>query len=339
MNFSAILNAVLGKSDLSEDNAYDVMSSIMSGELTDSQIAGILVALRMKGETAAEIAGCARAMRDAATPVKVEGYELVDTCGTGGDRSGTFNVSTAAALIAAGASVKIAKHGNRSVSSGSGSADVLEVLGVKINAGPQIVEKSIREVGIGFLFAPVFHQAMKYAIGPRRELAVRTIFNVLGPLSNPARTTRQVIGVFSREMLDLIPAVAQRLGMQKAWVLHSEDGLDEISVCAATEVVEVTPDSMRRFKICPEDLSMKHGSGESVRVSSPEQSADIIRAVLSGTPGPALDMSLLNAAAVIVAAGLADDIGAALEIGGDSIQSGKAKAALAGLVEVSNSSA
>ena len=337
MKFDEILTKLISGDSLDEDTAYAVMTRVMSGELTDAQIAGFLVALRVKGESVEEIVGCARAMRDAALPLNVEGLDTVDTCGTGGDKSGTFNVSTAAALIAAGAGLKVAKHGNRSVSSGSGSADVLEALGVKIDAPPAVVEKCIRAAGMGFLFAPVFHQAMKHAIGPRRQLGVRTIFNVLGPLTNPARARRQVIGLFSRDMLELIAEVVLRLGLQRAWVLHSEDGLDEISVCAPTEVAEVAGGRIRRFKIRPEDFKLKHDSLAALKVASPAESAEMLRSVLSGTAGPALDISLLNAAAVITVAGIADDLAFALQTARKAVESGKARAALEKLVEVSNS--
>lgn len=340
MNYGETLGRLLAGEHLDEAGAFEAMSAIMRGELTSAQIAGLLVALRVKEETVEEIAGCARAMREAATPLDLGGLDVVDTCGTGGDRSGTFNVSTTAALIAAGAGVRVAKHGNRSVSSRCGSADVLEALGVKIDAAPQVVARCVREAGIGFLFAPVFHKAMKHAIGPRRELGVRTVFNVLGPLTNPAGAQRQVIGLFSGAILDKIARTILRLGARRAWVVHSEDGLDEISVCAPTRVAEVRDGALSFFTIDPEALGLSGSPGApEIAVSTVEQSASLVRSVLAGVPGRAADISVLNAAAAVVVAGLAPDLESGIAAAREAVSSGRARIALERLVEVSNSAA
>lgn len=337
MKFSEILSDVLAGQSLSEESAYEVMSSVMAGELTDAQIAGFLVALRAKGETVDEIVGGARAMRDAALRLDAGDLELVDTCGTGGDRTGTFNVSTAAALIAAGAGVHVAKHGNRSVSSQSGSADVFEIFGVKIDAAPEVTERCIREACIGFLFAPVYHRAMKFAIGPRRQLGIRTVFNVLGPLTNPAGAKRQLLGLFSSDILRPMAEVLQHLGAHKAWIVHSEDGLDELSISAPTYVAEVEGGRIRTFTVDPAELGFAPSSLDAVKVTSAQESARLIRSVLDGTPGPAADLSVLNAAGVIVVAGLAPNIKEAVAVAAASVQRGKASDALTKLIDISNS--
>jgi anthranilate phosphoribosyltransferase len=336
MRYSEVLNRILSGGDLDEQTACDVMTAIMGGELTEAQIAGFLVAMRMKQETVDEIVGCARAMREAATRLDLGEMDLVDTCGTGGDRAGTFNVSTAAALIAAGAGVRVAKHGNRSVSSHSGSADVLETLGVRIDAAPPTVARCIREAGMGFLFAPVFHKAMKHAIGPRRQLGVRTVFNVLGPLTNPAGATRQVIGLFAPGMVETIAQAIGRLGTRRAWVLHSDDGLDEISIAAPTRVAAVEDGAVRTFTVEPGALGLNADGAGRIGVSSAEESARLLESVLAGQEGQALDIALVNAAAAIVVGGAAGGLSEALELARESVRSGRAAAVLEKLVAVSN---
>jgi len=326
------------RQDLSEGQARDAMAIIMAGDASDAQIAGFLIALRMKGETVAEITGCAEAMREAAVSIDVGGLEVVDTCGTGGDRTCTFNVSTAAAIVAAGAGVPVAKHGNRSVSSGSGSADVLSVLGVNINAEPAVVERCIRQVGIGFLFAPTLHKAMRYAIGPRRELAVRTVFNILGPLTNPAGAKRQVMGVFSEDLVEVQARVRSKLGASRAMVVHSDDGRDEMSICDETVVAEVEGARIKTYRISPEDLGLERASLADLQVDGPEQSADVIRSVLSGDEGPQRDMVVLNAAAAVCVGGRADSLGMGILAAADSIDAGRAADALNHLVSLSHSS-
>lgn len=325
--------------DLSEDEARDAMSAIMSGEATDAQIGGFLVALRMKGESVPEIAGCAAAMRGAATRIDVGDLDVVDTCGTGGTRKGTFNVSTAAALVAAGAGVPVAKHGNRAASGHWGSADVLEALGVNLSAEPAVVARCIREAGIGFLFAPTLHKAMKHAIGPRRELAVRTVFNILGPLTNPAGARRQVLGVFNAGLVETVAGVLSTLGAVRAMVVHSLDGMDEISLCDRTLVAEITEGRVETREITPEEAGLARASADELTVGGLEESAAAIRAILEGEAGPRRDMVVLNAAAAICVGGKAGDLGAGAEAAAESIDSGRADEALRKLVELSQSPA
>ncbi|MFW6189263.1 MAG: anthranilate phosphoribosyltransferase [Planctomycetota bacterium] len=322
--------------DLSAETAHAAMSHIMSGEATPAQIAGFLVALRIKGETVPEITGCARAMREAATQVHVPGLRVVDTCGTGGDLKGTFNVSTAAAVVTAAAGVPVAKHGNRSVSSGSGSADVLQTLGVNIEAPPPVVERCIREASIGFLFAPVLHPAMKYAIGPRRELGVRTVFNILGPLTNPAGATRQVLGVFGRRWVRPIAGVLANLGAERGMVVHSLDGMDEISICDETLVADIADGAVETRRLAPEDFGLQRGGLEPLTVEGPEQSAEVIRGVLAGQEGPARDIVLLNAGAAIYVGGEADELAGGVEAAREALDSGLAQEALQRLIRLSH---
>ncbi len=322
--------------DLSENDSEQAMSIIMSGQATEAQIAGFLVALRMKGETVDEITGCAQAMRSAVTPIEAAGLEAVDTCGTGGDTTGTFNVSTAAALVTAGAGVPVAKHGNRSVSSSSGSADVLQTLGVNIEAPREIVEQCLRQVGMGFLFAPLLHPAMKYAIGPRRELAARTVFNVLGPLTNPAGVKRQLLGLYSEELLETIAGVLRNLGTEKAMTVHSADGLDEISVCDETLVAELDGGEINLWRLDPERLGIPRADIGELLVKTPEESAKIIRSVLYGHQGPHRDMVILNAAAAIYVGGKAGSLEEGIEAAAQSIDSGQAAETLNSLVELTN---
>ena len=323
--------------DLSQQESRDAMALIMSGQATEAQIAGFLIALRAKGETVDEITGCALAMREAATTIEVGDLPVVDTCGTGGDRTGTFNVSTAAALVAAGAGVPVAKHGNRSVSSGSGSADVLEHLGVNIEAPVPVVERCIREAGIGFLFAPMLHKAMKHAIGPRRELAVRTVFNILGPLTNPAGARRQLLGIFSGELLETIGGVLRALGGQRAMVVHSSDGMDELSVCDTSNVVEVTPEGIERRMLDPAQFGIPRAEMSALVVDGPEQSAEAIRAILGGQQGPKRDMVTLNAGAAIYVGGKAASIEEGIQAAAAAIDSGRAHEVLEKLREISRS--
>ena len=327
---------LLERTDLSERESEDAMSLIVSGQATDAQIAGFLVALRMKGETVAEITGCARAMRAAVTQVSAGSADAVDTCGTGGDTSGTFNVSTAAALVAAGAGVPIAKHGNRSVSSASGSADVLQTLGVNIEAPCEVVEECIRRAGIGFLFAPMLHPAMKHAIGPRRQLGVRTVFNVLGPLTNPAGVRRQLLGIYSHELVPIIAGVLRNLGAEKAMVVHSADGLDEISVCDETLVAELDAGEIRTWRLRPEEVSIERAKVGELLVHSPDESAAVIRSVLAGHQGPQRNMVILNAGAAIYVGGRAGSLREGIELAADSIDSGRAAQALSALIELTN---
>jgi len=331
-----LLKNLLAGEDLTEEQAREAMGTIMSGGATDAQIAGFLIALRLKGETVAEITGCAEAMRQAATHIDVGELDVVDTCGTGGDRTGTFNISTAAALVAAGAGVPIAKHGNRGVSSGSGSADVLRELGVKLEADADTVARCVREAGIGFLFAPALHKAMKYAIGPRRELGVRTVFNVLGPLTNPAGARRQVMGIFDEALVETIAGVLNGLGATRAMVVHSADGMDELSISAETHVAEVAGGAVRSYSVAPEDAGVERGDLADLCVADVAESAELIRSVLHGAAGPARQVVLLNAGAVVCVADGASSLREGVETAARSIDSGAAAAALAKLVAVSN---
>jgi anthranilate phosphoribosyltransferase len=337
---AAMLEAYIARlidgEDLSEDEARQAMSCIMAGEATDAQIGGFLVALRMKGEKVPEITGCARAMREAATHIDVGDLDGVDTCGTGGTGKGTLNVSTAAALVAAGAGVPVAKHGNRGASARWGSADVLEGLGVNIEAAPDVVERCIREAGIGFLFAPMLHKAMKYAIGPRRQLAVRTVFNILGPLTNPAGARRQVMGVFAPELVEPIASVLDNLGVVRAMVVHSEDGMDELSLCAPTTVAEVRDKQISVCTLAPEDFGLERVSRGELVVGSAKESVQAVRAVLGGGRGPHRDFVVLNAAAAICAGGRAEDLASGMALAQESIDSGHAGETLVRLVALSH---
>ncbi len=319
--------------DLATDEAGAVLAEIMAGNAGDTQIAAFLIALRTKGETADEIAGLARTMRDHATPVDAHHDDLVDTAGTGGGFT-TFNVSTTAALVAAGAGCRVAKHGNRSATSKSGSADVLEALGAKLDVGPDVVARCIDEAGFGFMFAPAHHGATRYVVPVRRDLAVRTIFNFLGPLTNPAGAQRQLIGVSDPGMLEVMAGALARLGVRRALVVSSEDGLDELSTCAPTRVVEVNGDDIARYTVTPEGCGVATASPEAVRGGTPEENARTARAVFGGEPGPARDLTVLNAGAAIYAAGAAEDIPSGVRAAEAAIDGGGATRALDAYVEL-----
>jgi len=296
----AIALLVSGRS-LSAEQAAQAMEEIMQGEATPAQFGAFVTALRMKGESVEEIFGLARTMRSKAVSVSVS-QSVVDTCGTGGDGSSSFNISTAAAFVAAGAGLKVAKHGNRAMSSQCGSADVLEALGVKIDLKPEQVRRCIEEVGIGFMFAPAFHPAMKYATGPRREIGIRTVFNILGPLTNPAGATAQVLGVADELLLDKLAQVLQRLGCRHALVVHGEDGLDEITVCGKSAVCELDEGHIRNYTISPEDVGLVRAGSESLKGGSAEENARQLRSIFNGAKGPQRDIVMLNSAAVLLAA-------------------------------------
>ncbi len=303
-----ILNKLADREDLSEAEMEQAMQQVMTGQATPAQIGALMMGLRQKGETVAEITAAARVMRRLAEPVRVSSQPLVDTCGTGGDGAGIFNVSTAAALVAAACGVKIAKHGNRSVSSTTGSADVLEAAGVNLDIRPEDVAQCVEEVGIGFLFAPAHHSAMKFAIGPRRELGMRTLFNVLGPLTNPAGARRQVLGVFAAHWQRPLAEVLRALGSDRVMVVHAEDGLDEISVAAATRVVELKDGDIREYTINPAELGIWYTSLKDAQVNTAAESLALIEQAFQGGHGIAADLIALNAAAVIQVAGLAEDL-------------------------------
>ena len=336
MDIQSAIRAVTERRDLDGAQMTGVMQAIMTGECTPAQVGGFLVGLRMKGETVEEIAAAATVMRRLATRVEVGTTHLVDTCGTGGDARGTFNISTASALVAAGAGVRVAKHGNRSVSGRSGSADVLEAAGVRLDLAPERIGRCIDEAGVGFLFAPAHHGAMKHAIGPRREMAVRTIFNVLGPLTNPAGALRQVIGVFAPDLVEPLARVLGELGSEHVMVVHSEDGLDELSLGAPTRVAELRDGAVRTYTLDARDLGFARAPVESVTVDSPAASLATIRAVLAGDPGPARDITVLNAAAAIHVSGIASSLEDGIGHARESVGSGRAATALERLTAISN---
>ncbi|MEJ2405039.1 MAG: anthranilate phosphoribosyltransferase [Candidatus Thiodiazotropha sp.] len=338
MEMSQAINKVLTRQNLSEEEMTSVMRTIMTGGATPAQIGGFLVGLRMKGETVVEISAAASVMRELASGVSISGLEYpVDIVGTGGDASGTFNVSTACMFVAAAAGCHVAKHGNRSISSKSGSADALEAAGVRLDLSPERVAQCVREVGVGFMFAPGHHSAMKHAIGPRKEMGVRTIFNVLGPLTNPANVPNLLLGVFANELLEPIAEVMQRLGSRHAMVVHSRDGLDEISIGDATEVAELKQGQVRRFSINPEDFGVARSSLDAIKVRDASESLVMIRGVLEDKPGPARDIVMINAGAAIYTAGLAESLKEGVQKADVAIASGEARNRLDRLVVLTQS--
>jgi len=332
MNLPQAIAAVIDKRDLSETDMTAVMQLIMTGEATPAQIGGFLIGLRMKGETVDEITAAAKVMRSLAAKVNIQGPHLVDTCGTGGDGANTFNISTCCAMVAAAAGAKVAKHGNRSVSSKSGSADVLEAAGVNLNLDAAQVAKCVDEIGVGFMFAPRHHGAMKHAIGPRKEMGVRTIFNVLGPLTNPAGAPNQVIGVFDKAWVEPLANVLLRLGSKHVLVVHADDGMDEISIAAATNVAELKDGKVVSYRIKPEDFGLQQGSLSELAVDGAAQSLAMINNVLSNKAGPALDIVLLNSGAAIYVAGLAESLADGITKAREVIASGAAKSKFEQLV-------
>lgn len=331
------IQKVADDQDLSSFEAEDAMKDIMSGSATPSQIGAFLTALRGKGETIEEITAFARVMRQFATRIEPRVDDiLVDTCGTGGDRINTINISTGAMLVAAGADVLIAKHGNRSVTSKSGSADVLEALGVNIDISPEEVERSIEEIGIGFMFAPTFHDAMKHAIGPRREIGLRTVFNVLGPLTNPAGAQAQVMGVYDGGLTEKLARVLGRLGCERAMVVHGLDGVDEISTFGKTRISELKDGGVETYIIDPEDYQIPKTTPEEIAGRDAEGNAKMLLKVLRGEEGPHRDVIQLNAAAAILVSGRAGDMEYGLELAGEAIDSGRALERLRQLVRATN---
>jgi anthranilate phosphoribosyltransferase len=322
------IRQLLDGRDLGRADAREVMSEIMRGEATPAQIGGFLVALRAKGETADEIAGCAEAMREHALPVHTRRTDLVDTAGTGGDGARTLNISTAAAIVAAAAGAAVAKHGNRAVSSASGSADVLEALGFKLEISPERIGRSIDELGFGFMFAPLHHPAMKHAAPVRRELATRTVFNVLGPLTNPAGARAQIVGVYAPELVPTVAGVLARLGAHRAFVVHGAHGVDELSPAGPNLVCEVVEGSVRERTIDPLELGLTRCDPDELRGGSAEENAAAIRAVFAGANGGRRDAILLNGAGAIAAGGLAADLREGLELARTAVDSGAAAARL-----------
>ncbi len=337
MTIQQALATVVEGESLSQEAMAAVMRLVMSGEATDAQIGGLLVALRMKGESIDEIAGAAQVMRELATPVEVEGEHLVDLVGTGGDGANLFNVSTASSFVVAAAGAKVAKHGNRSVSSTSGSSDVLEYLGVPLDLAPEQVARAIDEVGVGFMFAPAHHSAMRYAIGPRRELGMRTMFNILGPLTNPAGVKRQVVGVFSADLCRPLAEVLKVLGAEHAMVVHSDDGLDEISIAAGTQVTELRNGSIETYHISPEEFSIQRQDLEGLSVNSAAASAALIRGALSGAEDApsqkAAAIIALNAGATIYVSGVAATLADGVDMAEDALASGLAAQKLSEFID------
>jgi anthranilate phosphoribosyltransferase len=334
------------RQSLSREEAREVMAEVFSGQCTDSQIAALLVALHMKGETVDEIVGFAEAIREAATPlgaqpsaVDVSGTErdaLVDTCGTGGDAAGTFNISTATALVAAGAGVRVAKHGNRSVTSKCGSADVMEALGVKVDLPPARIAECLDQLGIAFLYAPAMHSATKYVQPARRELRLRTVFNLLGPLTNPANASAQVVGVYAASLVEKLAEALSRLGLRRALVVHGLDGLDEITITGPTRIAEVRNRAVSVYEVTPPDFGMECAPIREISGGDASENAAIICEVLAGKKSPRRDVVLLNSAAALVAAGKADHLKDALPLAVKSIDSGAAREKLEGLVRFTN---
>lgn len=336
MNIREAIDKVVNRVNLTELETVAVMNQIMTGEATPLQVASFLTALRMKGETVDEITGAARVMREKAHRVNVAGKTVLDTCGTGGDQKGTFNISTTAAFVVAGAGVTVAKHGNRSVSSQSGSADVLGALGVKVDAPKERVEQCIATIGIGFLFAPLLHEAMKYAVQPRRDIGIRTIFNLLGPLTNPAMATYQLIGIYSADLVAMVANVLKNLGSARAMVVHGLEGLDEISLCGPTKVAELRDGGVKEFQIEPEQYGFKRCPLAALHGGSAAESAVIVRAILDGKNGAPRDVVLLNGGAALYVSGRAASLQDGIKLAAESIDSGKARGKLQQLVELTN---
>ena len=338
MNIQQAIKSLITKQNLNEDQMHDVMNSIMTGQTTDAQIGAFLIGLSMKGETIEEITASAKVMRALATPVEIGNSDyLVDTCGTGGDGLGLFNISTASAFVVAAAGGKVAKHGNRSISSKSGSADVLESAGVNLDLSPRIIGQCVEEIGVGFMFAPAHHSAMKHAIGPRKELAVRTIFNVLGPLTNPAKAPNQVMGVYDKSLIEPIANVLKGLGSRHVMVVHSADGLDELSIADKTYVAELKNGVVTTYTIHPEELNLALGDLNDIKADDAKDSLNIIKDAFSGKEGAARDIISLNAGAAIYVCGLTGSLKPGIEKARLALSDGSAQQKLDDYIKTSNS--
>ena len=338
MNISKAIKAVISKQNLNESEMHDVMNSIMTGQTTDAQIGAFLVGLSMKGETIEEITASAKVMRALATSVELSSNDyLVDTCGTGGDGLGLFNISTASAFVVAAAGGKVAKHGNRSISSKSGSADVLEVAGVNLNISSELISQCIEEIGLGFMFAPAHHSAMKHAIGPRKELAVRTIFNVLGPLTNPAKAPNQIMGVYDKSLVEPIANVLKGLNSRHVMVVHSEDGLDEFSIANSTYVAELKDNNISTYTVHPRDFGLEEGNLDSIKAENAEQSLALINEAFSGKKDVARDIIALNAGAAIYVSGLVNSLDEGITKANQILSDGSAQDKLDAYILASNS--
>lgn len=330
------IEKITRKENLSVQESSEVMEEIMEGRTTDAQIGSLLTGLKMKGETSEEIVGCARVMLQKAEPISSTCSNLVDTCGTGGDKTGTFNISTAAAFVAAGAGLVVAKHGNRSVSSKSGSADVLEALGVKVDLEPKEAEMILNKTGMGFLYAPYFHRAMKHAIGPRKEIGLRSIFNILGPLTNPAQAKYQLIGVYEPALVEVVAEVLMKLGVKSAYVVHGAGGLDEISTLGPTKTAHLSNGRIDFFEIYPEKYGFPRRQLSDIKGGDASQNANIILHVLSGNPSPYSEIVILNAAAAVTAAGISATLQEGVKIAAESISSGRAYEKLEEQIKLTN---
>ena len=338
MNISEAIKAVISRQNLNESEMHDVMNSIMTGQTTDAQIGAFLVGLSMKGETIEEITASAKVMRALATSVELNSNDyLVDTCGTGGDGLGLFNISTASAFVVAAAGGKVAKHGNRSISSKSGSADVLEAAGINLNISPELISQCIEEIGLGFMFAPAHHSAMKHAIGPRKELAVRTIFNVLGPLTNPAKAPNQIMGVYNKSLVEPIANVLKGLNSRHVMVVHSEDGLDEFSIANTTYVAELKDNNISTYTVHPGDFGLEEGNLDSIKAENAEQSLALINEAFSGKKGVARDIIALNAGAAIYVSGLVSSFDEGVTQANQILSDGSAQDKLDAYILASNS--
>ena len=338
MNINQAIKAVIKKKHLNESDMHDVMNSIMTGQTTDAQIGAFLVGLSMKGETIEEITASAKVMRSLATPVEIKSNKyLVDTCGTGGDGLGLFNISTASAFVVAAAGGKVAKHGNRSISSKSGSADVLESAGVNLNLSPNRISECIAKIGVGFMFAPAHHSAMKHAIGPRKELAVRTIFNVLGPLTNPAKAPNQVMGVYDKNLIEPIANVLKELGSRQVMVVHSDDGLDEFSIADKTYVAELKDGIVSTYSVHPEDFGLILGDLKDIRADNADASLALITEAFSGRNGTAKSIISLNAGAAIYVSGLTTSLQSGIDRANQVLSDGSSQKKLDEYIKISNS--
>jgi anthranilate phosphoribosyltransferase len=337
MNIQAAIEKITNNEDLSNQEMADVMHQIMTGQATDSQIGGFLIGMRMKGETVDEITAAATVMRSLATPVDLDKTNLVEIVGTGGDGSSTFNISTASCIVVAAAGGRVAKHGNRSVSSSSGAADLLEAAGVNLDISAEQVKICVENIGVGFMFAPKHHSAMKHAIGPRKEMGVRTIFNVLGPLTNPAGTPNQILGVYSKDLVRPLAEVLNKLGANHVMVVHGNDSMDEISISASTSVAELKNGEITEYTIQPEDFDLQQHSIATIRVNDATESLDMVTSVLNNDDSPARDIVMLNAGAAIYVAGLTSSHQAGIERAEEVLASGAAKDKLLELINISNS--
>ena len=338
MNIQQAISQLVAGANLTEQQMVDVMNQVMTGEATPMQVASFLTALRMQGETVEEVTGAARVMREKALHVDGGQGCVLDTCGTGGDGKNTFNISTTVAFVVAAAGITVAKHGNRAVSSGSGSADVLAALGVKIDVPKEMVERCLHEVGLGFLFAPLMHEAMKYAAGPRREIGIRTIFNLLGPLTNPARASHQLIGIYDGTLLETVAQVLGNLGSERAMVVHGEEGLDEISLGGPTAVAEWKDGAVTCYTLCPEEFGFESCPVERLVAKDPEECAAIVRDVLKGGPGPARDVVLLNSGAALCVSERVATMADGVSLARECVDSGAALEKLEHLIRVTNES-